>query len=1355
MLARELSDLFTSPPRDFSPTPLWWWSGAPVTRERIRWQMERFAAGGVYNLVVINLAPAGPLEEAVADDPRWFSEDWWARFTDACEVAAELGMRMWFYDQIGFSGANVQGGITLAHPEAAGQTLRKHVLAVHGGRVVVPGGHTVLAAHTADGARVPVRGDGGVAVTDGTVLAVVTTVPTAFDYLDRHAVGLLLDLVHGEFDRRLPQYLGSVIAGSFQDELPSTNAWTPRFAEEFLSRRGYDLLDHLPALFVPTDGAVEAASGGREASGGPAASEAWAAKVRGDYYAVRTELTEEALFRPLGAWHEERGMLIGADQSNPARAGYPTQSTQIYSDYFRTHRWYSAAGSDHEGDSKVHSSMAHLHGHPRVWIESFHSSGWGGTLEDTWDWLLPFLRSGASLYNPHASYFGTAGGWFEWAPPSTDWRQPYWAHHRYFADAVARTTSMMTWGTYDADVALLHPTTVAQSALTLDLPVDHFGSGQVGGALAGADRAQREYLALSGVNNWFESQPGLLDAAGIAFDVIDDTSIQAGRVHDGSLAVRAQTYSTVVLPSTTVLEQETARRLLSLLDDGGRVVAVGLLPAAAAGAAGDDALVRALADHPGLTRVDTPAEAVAAVRHVAGRATSDVPLLVRRDGDHAVALVSGAFPNASAYPLRDRSTGFRWEDNDFDSARYAAARTVTVHAPVAEAEVWNPATSARAPARVRVEDGVSRVEVALDGAPLVLLVWREGPPATAATGPRTPVTSSEPDRDSVVLTGDWTGELVPTMDNSHGDMALPAGAPVARLQIWTMDWAQGDTTPTAWSRTRATFGQRVLAHPPAALGAAPRPLGPAEVAEVLAGRRPLGDATWAVSEYSASRGREKEVGHLGNKGRVLEQFVVSAAPGPGEVTAVRTLVHSERPGPADLVVSAGSAKQIWWNGVETPTTAGHATVARVVASAGTDLLEYRLGAAEDTPDWLAGDGELLRSSFLLVEPGGWGSRPQPMTVGDTVRPDGRVAYRRDFTVPAEVVSAGLVVGAATGLSVLLDSEPVARQQKVEYYESSRGSSAMYFQHDLAAVLTAGDHTLEIVADSNDPGDTVFVDLVVAHASGVTTLVSGDGWTATSGGTTGVTREVRGRSGELASSHVALRTHPLAASRWIGGDPVVGEAADVLHTGDDVIPAAQWYRLTVPSGTVSFTLPLTVASATTEPATVLVDGEPVPLNGGAVVLAEPTRRPVEVLVRTPPVVFDRAGAAWTGPAVVTTVRAPIELAPWPDIGLRSWSGAVDHRREVTVPPGATDVVLDLGRLRGSAQVSVDGITVGTVFCAPFRVPLPDVTGTFEIGVTLHNTLGPFFEESTPTMWVFPTQRQSGLYGPVTLSWVTPP
>ena len=108
----------------------------------------------------------------------------------------------------------------------------------------------------------------------------------------------------------------------------------------------------------------------------------------------------------------------GVDQQYGAREGYPVASSRIYGDYARTHRWFSAPGSDHHGDAKIHSSLAHHYDRPRVWIESFHTSGWGGTLEETFDWLLPWLGAGANLYNPHATYYSTRAGWWEWAPPA-------------------------------------------------------------------------------------------------------------------------------------------------------------------------------------------------------------------------------------------------------------------------------------------------------------------------------------------------------------------------------------------------------------------------------------------------------------------------------------------------------------------------------------------------------------------------------------------------------------------------------------------------------------------------------------------------------------------------------------------------------------------------------------------------------------------------------------------------------------------------------------------------------------------------------------------------------------------------
>lgn len=1308
MISPALQQLFDAPPRDFGPTPLWWWSGAKVTRERLDRQLRSFADGGIHNLVIINLAPAGPSFGARTDDPPWFGEEWWDRFTDTCRIARDIGTRLWFYDQIGFSGANVQGGITRRHLEATGRALRTRRATVADATVALRGAETLVAAYDLEGRRLPVAADSGpvpIPAADGTDVQLVVAVPTAFDYLDPHAVGLLLDAVHHEYDRRVPEYLGNVIAGSFQDELPGTNSWSDRFPDEFRTRRGYDLLDHLPALFGPVS--------------------ARGAKIRADYYAVRAELTEEALFKPLAAWHDERGMLIGADQSNPARAGYPAQSTQIYTDYFRTHRWYGAVGSDHHGDSKVHSSMAHLYGHERVWIEAFHSSGWGGTLADTYDWLLPFLRSGANLYNPHASYFGTAGGWFEWAPPSTDWRQPYWQQYPAFSRAVARICSIMSWGTYSADVAVLHPTTTMQALIPLDAPVKHFGDSRLGDDHADADATQHDYLDLVGTNNWLAPHVGSLDRHRIAFDVVDDASVQRATATDGALRVADLAYRAVLLPSASVLEEETARRLTQLLDAGGRVVVVGRPPATAAGQAGDDSVVVALLKHPRLERANDAEAGASAVADTAGHATGDVPLLVRRKGVEAVALVTGTFPDARTQPGD--------ANHEADPARYAHHSTVTVHAVVTEAEIWNPATGFRRPAHVTVTDGLSTIEVPLEGAPAALVVWREGARQTSPTAPQPPKQER-----AIDLSSGWEGRLVPTMDNTWGDLALPAGSSVAEPQIWTMSWTETDPPDANWAQTRATYGNRVRVLPPTPSAQAPVALDRTGVERVLAGELPLtpSGANWGVSLYSSSRGIPDPDGLLGNKGLVTEEFVRVPVPGPGTVARIRSIVETDHRGPADLHIGAAAAKRVWWNGERLSIGTGYLATAQVEVGRSRNVLEYELGEAQDRPLLISGAADTpLGSYFCLARPDGFAARPQFMCLPEDVRPHGGVTYRGRLRAAGQAV---LVVGAAVGVTVLLDGAVVARQEKVEYYESDWGAVPMFFRHQLA--LGEGEHVLEVVADAVHPCEAVFVDCV----AGANSLVSGAGWEAESGEWHGHTVEHEGRWGELQHCYAAVRPHPLPDTEWLTGAPVLGAAVLPLRSTDTVRERAQRFRFTVPPGTVSLDLPLE------SPARVRVgDGTEKRLDGRVLALDQPLPEATEIEVVTAPTAVLRGGSAWSGPVRVRAVPAQLPLGDWQLVGLGGWSGGVTYSREVEVPAGP-DPVLDLGRVRGSVSVDLDGECVGEAFCPPYRFELPGAARRLvRLEVTVNNTLAPYLAEATPTAWAFPSQLSSGLMGPVTL------
>ncbi len=723
----DLEQMFEDPPATYSPTPFWWWSGGRLRGDRLRWQLERLAGGGVRNVIVINLAPAGPLWGAPVDDPPWFSDEWWSLFEETCRAARDLGVGVWFYDQIGAHAANVPGRLSALDPSLSGQVLERSVVDAEGPCVVAcPDGATPIAGAAipldangvACGEAVPAPLDDGRLVWNGrgkrhrVMLAYAR--PQGYDYLSPRGGAALIDAVHGEFERRLPQYLGDPIHGSWQDEMLRFGTWTDGFGEAFSRQHGYELTDHVAALW--------------EGSGDDART------VRTHYHATRAALAESSFFRPLHEWHQRHGLLHGCDQQRPARAGHPLAGAQLYGDYMQTHRWMSAPGCDQAGDGKIHSSLAHLYDHPRASVLAFHTSGWGGTLEETFDWLLRWVRAGINLYVPHAVYYGTPGGWFEWAAPSTCWRQPYWRHYPTFATAVGRLCAVLAQGEHRCDLAVLYPTTTIHAHLAVDAPLRQLTppDAEPPPLLRPALEAQDSYLDLVGRMDWKSTAVGVLDRDRRDFDVVDEPSVQRAVCEGGALHVAGERYSALVLPACRVVQAATASALVEFVLAGGTLVAIGALPDATAEHGTGDGAVRRLADLAAQGRiaiVATPGDVPGALSAVPRTVDAPVPTLLRRVGERHVLFVPAAFPGASVTHYGDEMEA---ADYDFDPARYANSMTITVRGVHGDPEMWDPFTGERTPLdSTPLREGSTDVGVELTipfhGAPAALLVWGSPP----------------------------------------------------------------------------------------------------------------------------------------------------------------------------------------------------------------------------------------------------------------------------------------------------------------------------------------------------------------------------------------------------------------------------------------------------------------------------------------------------------------------------------------------------------------------------------------------------------------------------------------------------
>ncbi len=333
-------------------------------------------------------------------------------------------------------------------------------------------------------------------------------------------------------------YLRGYFNDSYEvDDASGQSDWTNDLFYEFAIRRGYDLAEHLPALFQKDDPDKNA-------------------RILSDYRQTMSDLILDKFTASWTSWAHRQGKTT----RNQAH-GSPGNILDLYA---------AADIPETEGSEitqlKLASSAANVTGKPLVsceaatWLDEHFSSN----LADIKNAVDKFFLAGIN----HLFYHGTC-----YSPPDEPWpgflfyaaveltpANPLWNDFRALNNYVARVQSFLQKGAPDNDILIYFPIFDRYAA---------YGKGML-----------EHFDAISPA---YDGTP-LKDAAetltekGYAWDYISDLQIQTTFFNEGMLETEGNIYKTLILPGCRYIPIETFSQIMKLAYEGGIIILYGEMP---------------------------------------------------------------------------------------------------------------------------------------------------------------------------------------------------------------------------------------------------------------------------------------------------------------------------------------------------------------------------------------------------------------------------------------------------------------------------------------------------------------------------------------------------------------------------------------------------------------------------------------------------------------------------------------------------------------------------------------------------------------------------------------------------------
>jgi hypothetical protein len=553
---KEMASNFQSPPPEYGMILWWGWDG-PMNDTVIKRDLDRIKNMGFRGVMI---------EAGYGMTAKYLSPEWFSLIKIAVDEAKTRNMRVWVEDEGKYPSGFAGGKFSSERPDLKmqGMVITDRMDVKSGEKISQKLPYYTLSAvafNNDDKTNKIIEiingelnwqappGNWRIFLAGNRFRSSVTrsvnnpsrgkdTTASLFDYLNPLATKQFLDWTHEQYKKYIGNEFGKSFMGFMGDEPDfAYTPWTPKMAEEFKSRKGYDVRQWLASFFIPQ------------------LSEE-AKRVKADYWNVWSELFRDNFFKVQADWCRENNIEYIVHLNHEDQLQGLIKSS---GDYFNNMRYVGVPGvdaiwsqiwMDHVADyPKLASSAAHLFGHPRAFTESFAAYTYRPTVPQA-KWVLDYQLV-RGINSVQIMFMSASAGKSGNEAPQPGRRTSFFMSDTFppVARYINRATYLLSVGRPYCRIGLYYPT----SAMWY-----------------GENEANSATLAIA--QQLMESQRD--------FDFVDEQSLsnimqgQTGSMKNLSIV----SYDAIIIPPVSVMPETVYNNLKQFAATGGKVIFLGKSP---------------------------------------------------------------------------------------------------------------------------------------------------------------------------------------------------------------------------------------------------------------------------------------------------------------------------------------------------------------------------------------------------------------------------------------------------------------------------------------------------------------------------------------------------------------------------------------------------------------------------------------------------------------------------------------------------------------------------------------------------------------------------------------------------------